>query len=212
VLRVGLTGGLGSGKSTVAAMLTALGAHVLSADEIAREQMQPGQPVFDAIARQFGPQVLRSDGSLDRPALASIAFNEGRLDELNAIVHPATLKRQEELAAEIFSRQPNAILIVESALIFETTHGNGWRTRFDRMILVRATDQHKVERFVARTLAHTGSGNVARLEADARARLAKIIPDDRKAPLCDFVIQNDGTLDDLRQQVQHVWTRLDQPL
>ena len=207
MLRVGLTGGLGSGKTTVAAMFAEFGAHVLSSDDIARDLMQPGQPVFDAIVRKFGPSVMRADGKLDRVELARIAFEEKRAEDLNAIVHPATIARQEDLVEEIVARDPNAVIIVESALIFETKHSRGWRSRFDRMILVRASEERKVARFISRTLAH-GTGDPVELAAQARLRLAKMIPDDRKAAQCDFVIMNDGTLERLRQQVEKIWPRL----
>lgn len=203
-LRVGLTGGLGSGKTTVARMFGELGAHILSADEIARALMQPGEAVFTAIVRKFGTGVVRPDGTLDRAALSGLAFADGRVEELNAIVHPATIARQEMLAAEILGREPEAVVLVESALIFETRHSRGWRARFDRMILVRASEDHKIARFVARS----GGDDPVRLAADARLRLAKLIPDDRKAAMCDFVIMNDGTLERLREQVGRIWTRL----
>src|ERR1017187_4883846 len=109
MLRVGLTGGLGSGKSTAAAMFAELGAYVLSADEIARELMQPGQAVYAAIGERFGPGVMKADGTLDRAALARIAFGEGRIEELNAIVHPATIARQAELIEQIAARDPDAV-------------------------------------------------------------------------------------------------------
>ncbi len=204
MLRVGLTGGLGSGKSTVAAMLASLGAKVFSADEIGRQLMQPGERVFEAIAKQFGPGVVRADGSLDRPELARLAFAEGRVEELNAIVHPATIARQEELVQAVFAGDPAAIVVVESALIFETLHGGDWRGRFDRLILVAAPDELKIARFVERT----GSGDRAGLEAEARRRLARMMPDEEKTPRCDFVIVNDGSLEALRRSSEEVWWRL----
>ncbi len=203
-MRVGLTGGLGSGKSTVAAMLAALGAHVFSADEIGRQLMQPGEAVFAAIVQQFGPAIVKPGGTLDRPELARLAFGEGRVEELNAIVHPATIVRQDELAARVFAADPAAIVVVESALIFETLHGGDWRHRFDRLVLVAAPEALKVERFVAR------SGGVDRiaLEAEAHRRLARMIPDEEKAAECDFVLVNDGSLAQLRSHVEQVWTSL----
>ena len=204
MLRAGLTGGLGSGKSTVAAILASLGAKVFSADEIGRQLMQPGERVFGAIAKQFGPGVVRADGSLDRPELARLAFAEGRVEELNAIVHPATIARQEELVQAVFAGDPAAIVVVESALIFETLHGGDWRGRFDRLILVAAPDELKIARFVERT----GSGDRAGLEAEARRRLARMMPDEEKTPRCDFVIVNDGSLEALRRSSEDVWWRL----
>ena len=204
MLRVGLTGGLGSGKTTVAAMFQELGAQVLSADEIARGLMQPGQPVFAAIVKTFGLGVVREDGTLDRGALARHAFSEGRVDDLNKIVHPATIARQEELVAEIYDRDPRAIVIVESALIFETKHSKGWRQRFDKIILVRASEEAKIARFIERA----GGGDVSALRAEARRRLGQMIPDDQKTVMSDFVVLNDGTLDRLREQVKKIWGKL----
>jgi dephospho-CoA kinase len=203
-LRVGLTGGLGSGKSTVLRMLEELGAHGLSADEIGRELMEPGTAVFAAIVARFGKGVVGTDGRLNRPELARIAFGAGRVEELNAIVHPATIARQGELAEAIFAREPDAVVVVESALIFETHHGNGWRDRFDRMILVTAPEESKVSRFAART----GPGNREALEAEARRRLSRMIPDAVKAPQCDFVVANDGSVVELRSKVLQIWERL----
>ena len=208
-LRVGLTGGLGSGKSTVAGMLRELGARVFSADEIARGLMQPGEAVYAAIVEQFGACVVLGDGGLNRAELARLAFAEGRVEELNAIVHPATIARQEELAREVFAQEPDAVVVVESALVFETLHGKtdrdgGWRRRFDRLVLVTAPEAVKVARFVERS----GGGEREALEAEARRRLAKMIPDEEKVAQVDFVIRNEGTLEDLRRRVEEVWEEL----
>src|SRR5665213_810111 len=101
MLRVGLTGGLGSGKSTVAAELRKLGAHVIEADELGRAMMEPGEPVYAEIVHVFGAQVVGKDGRLDRARLAEIAFNEGRLQDLNAIVHPAVIEAQQRWSDEV---------------------------------------------------------------------------------------------------------------
>src|SRR5580704_16586784 len=124
MLRVGLTGGLGSGKSTAARLFAAHGAHVLQSDAIGRELMEPGQAVYAAIVDHFGSSVVLSDGRLDRAALAKIAFVDERVEELNAIVHPAVIARQAELSEAIFQHDPRAVVIVESALIFETNYGD----------------------------------------------------------------------------------------
>jgi len=203
-LRVGLTGGLGSGKSTVAAMLKDLGAYVLSADDIGRKLMEPSQTCYTAIVEHFGAGVVRKDGTLDRPALAKIAFADGRVEELNAIVHPATIALQEKIAAEISRRDPDAVIVVESALIFESTHGKGWRERFDKVILVTAPEEAKIGRFIARS----GAGDIAAFEVEARRRLAQLIPDEVKAPQCDYVIRNDGTVEQLQARVETVWKDL----
>jgi dephospho-CoA kinase len=153
MLRVGLTGGLGSGKSSVAAIFREYGMAVLEADAIARELMQPGREVYREIVERFGPEVARPDGSLDRARLAALAFREGRLAELNRIVHPPTIAEQERRMGEIFARNPRAVAMVESALIFEAEAGGsapGWRQRFDRIVLVTAPDELKIRRFLER--------------------------------------------------------------
>ena len=219
MLRVGLTGGLGSGKSTAARLFAAHGADVIQADTIGRELMEPGQTVYGAIVDHFGEGVVLPDGQLDRAALAKIAFADGRVEELNAIVHPATIARQAELSEGIFARDPQAIVIVESALVFETKYGETnygssqnpdgkpWHGRFDRMILVTAPEEVKIARFVARSSA----GNViteerrTQLEAEARRRLAQQISDEQKSALCDYVLTNGGPLTELEWQVDQLW-------
>ena len=119
MLRVGLTGGLGSGKSTVAARLRALGAEVIEADELGRAMMEPGQPVYSSIVEHFGAEVVSSDGRLDRSRLAEVAFKGGRVNELNAIIHPAVIVAQQRWMEQVFARDPAAVAVVESALIFE---------------------------------------------------------------------------------------------
>jgi dephospho-CoA kinase len=212
MLRVGLTGGLGSGKSTAARMFAALGAQVLSADEIGRGLMQPGQTVYAQIVERFGPGVVAADRTLDRAALARIAFAEGRIEELNAIVHPATIASQAAAIDLIAARDPGAVVIVESALIFETKYGgeDGWHRRFDKLILVRAPEDVKIARFVARASSGRTLNEKARgaLEAEARRRLAQQLADDWKAERCDYVLTNDGTIEQLQAQVDALWTVL----
>ena len=219
MLRVGLTGGLGSGKSTAARLFAALGAHVLQSDAIGREMMEPGQAVYAAIVDHFGNGVVQPDGRLDRVALAKIAFDDGRVEELNAIVHPAVIARQAELSEAIFRKDRRAIVMVESALIFETKYGETkyggsqapgqarWHNRFDRVILVTAPEEVKIARFVARSAA--GESITAerreKLEAEARLRLAQQIPDEQKSALCDYVLTNGGPLSELEWQVDQLW-------
>lgn len=212
MLRVGLTGGLGSGKSSVAAMFREEGIPVLEADAIAREMMQPGQMLYRRIVERFGPEVARADGSLDRRRLSELAFREGRLSELTEIVHPPVIAEQERLMQEIFAREPGAAAMVESALIFEADAGGsapGWRQRFDRVVLVTAPDEVKIERFLRRVLPANGSAERrAEAERDARARLAAQIPDAQKAPLCDYAIDNSGGLEATRAQVAKIAAEL----
>ena len=215
MLRVGLTGGLGSGKSTAARLFAAHGAHVLQSDAIGRELMEPGQAVYTKIVDYFGQGVVLPDGQLDRGALAKIAFADRRVEELNAIVHPAVIARQAELNDLIFKRDPKAIVMVESALIFETNYGGGaepgeearWNKRFDRVILVTAPEELKIARFVARSAATEPITEQRKeeLEAEGRRRLAQQIPDEQKSGLCDYVLTNGGPLTELEWQVDQLW-------
>lgn len=224
MLRVGLTGGLGSGKSTVAAIFREQGVAVLEVDEVARQLMEPGESVYRAIVEHFGPAVLLTDGRLDRAQLARLAFVEGRLKELNARVHPPVIAAEERWTQQLFEADPDSVAMVESALIFETSQQEGsvanWRDRFDRILLVTAPDAVKIERYVARVLAtKQPEANPAQspeqnplqmqkrihaIEQDARARLAAQIPDEQKIPLCSAVIDNSGDLAKTRAQVQQL--------
>lgn len=209
MLRVGLTGGLGSGKSTAAKLFSAHGAQVLQSDMTGRELMEPGQVVHTKIANHFGKDVVLPDGRLDRSALARIAFVEGRADELNAIVHPAVIARQQEVVEDIARRNPAAVVMVESALIFEAAYGGAteWQQRFDRIILVTAPEDVKIARFVQRC---AGEGELIderrlELEDEARRRLARQVPDDQKMALCDYILTNDGPVTELEWQVDQLW-------
>lgn len=211
-LRVGLTGGLGSGKTTVAAILRDHGLHVLEADAIAREMMQPGQQVFRSIAEHFGSSVVRSDGTLDRARLATLAFSEGRLNELNRIVHPPVIDEQERRSKEILARDPGAIIVIESALIFEAEAWGTvphWRQRFDRIILVTAPADLRIQRFLTRILPATATPvERAAAERDARQRLAAQLPDSVKIPCSDFVIDNSTSPEATRLQVERIAAEL----
>jgi dephospho-CoA kinase len=198
-------------------MFAAHGAHVFYADEIGRALMQPGEQVYAAIVAGFGPSVVKADGSLDRAALAKIAFGDGRIEELNAIVHPATIARQAELIEGVAVREPNAVTMVESALIFQTKYAEmkyssegGWQKRFDRVVFVQAAEELKIARFVERSLGGKSANNEERsgLEAEARRRLGQQTLGERNAELCDYVLSNDGSLEKLRAQVDAVWLEL----
>ena len=220
MLRVGLTGGLGSGKSTVAAMLRSLGAQVIEADALGRTLMEPGQPVFAAIVELFGPEVVGPDGRLNRARLADLAFRHGCLQELNAIVHPPVIEAQARWMDEVFARDPSAVAVIESALIFEVVRDAqargekdsvlaDWRRRIDRVIVVTAPDELKISRYAARI--HSSSGTETSLEAigaDARNRLAHQVPDAEKAAQTDYVLDNSGDIESLRAQVTALWPRL----
>ena len=217
MLRVGLTGGLGSGKSTVAGYLRELGAEVIEADELGRSLMEPGQQVYSEIVSTFGPQVVNPDGRLNRARLAALAFQGGRLNELNAIVHPAVIAAQQRWMDEVFARDPAAVAVVESALIFESVRDArargvlegvlaDWRRRIDRVIVVTAPDEIKIARYAARICPEGVAREAA--EADARLRLAYQIPDREKAAKADYVLDNTGDIAQLHAQVAALWQRL----
>ena len=219
MLRVGLTGGLGSGKSTAARMLRELGAEVVESDELGRTLMEPGHPAYDEIVRAFGSEVVGADGRLNRPRLADLAFKANRVKELNAIVHPAVIEAQAEWMKQVFARDPAAVAVVVSALIFEverdardggaaTAAYADLRKRIDRIVLVTASDEDKISRYVARVC--TCGMGMEKAETDARARLAHQIPDRDKTARADYVLENTGDVDSLRRQVEALWPRLKQ--
>ena len=218
MLRVGLTGGLGSGKSTVARMLRELGAEVIESDELGRALMEPGSATYDEIVRAFGAEVVGADGRLNRPRLADLAFKANRVKDLNAIVHPAVIEAQAEWMKQVFSRDPAAVAVVVSALIFEverdaregatTAAYADLRKRIDRIVLVTAPDEDKISRYVARVC--TCGMGMEKAEADARARLAHQIADRDKIGRADYVVDNSSDLDSLRSQVEELWPRLKQ--
>ena len=206
-------------------MLRSLGAHVIEADALGRQLMEPGQPVFAAIVARFGPEVLGPDGRLNRARLADIAFRQGRLDELNSIVHPPVIEAQARWMKDLFARIPASVAVIESALIFEVVRDArargdqdgvlaDWRRRIDRVVVVTAPDESKIARYVARILSE-GDKTAANLEAikeaiqaDARNRLAHQVSDVEKASQADYVLDNSGSIDELRAQVEALWPRL----
>jgi dephospho-CoA kinase len=212
MLRVGLTGGLGSGKTTVAGMFQELGAAVISADQLGRQLMQPGEPVYAAIVETFGRAVVRADGLLDRKALAELAFQHNQADVLNRIVHPAVIAAEEEWMHAVFAADAQRVAMVESALIFEVEKWGtapGWMQRFDKLILVAVPDEVKIARFVSRQMANDGPGSRREaLAQDARARMAAQIPDQEKSHRCDYVIDNTGSLQETRTVVEEIYREL----
>lgn len=199
MLRVGLTGGISCGKSTVGKMFSDLGAHLIEADTIAHELYRPGEPVYKELLEKFGSDIIRPDGEIDRPRLATAAFDGGRVEELNKIVHPAVLKRQEQWMYQIGEKEPYAVAIVEAALILEA----GARSRFDTIIVVTCRPEQKVSRYAER------SGipeSAARGEVQRRSNAQ--MSDDEKARRADFVIDNSGPVERTRQQVERIYAEL----
>jgi len=220
MLKVGLTGGIASGKSVVGEMFVALGAHLLQADRLAHELMRPGQPVYDEVVRHFGQAILDPDRSVNRAKLAEAAFGgsggsgspdspaessmavsqmSSRIEELNRIVHPAVLRRQDEWMEEVGRQDPNAVAMVEAALILEA----GAAKSFDRLIVVKSTDEERFARFARRQ-------NLP-LEAarkEVQRRMAAQLPEEIKIKAANYVIDNTGSLDRAREQVQRIWEAL----
>lgn len=201
MLRVGLTGGLASGKSTVGAMMQAQGAHLLKADELAHQLMSPGRPVYEAVLKHFGQDIVQQDGSIDRKLLAEEAFGGGRVAELNALVHPAVVAEQRRWMDQMEAADPGGIAVVEAALILEAGAGKD----FDRVVVVAAADTVKVQRFVERSLG-TLAEAVARSEAERRLKAQW--PEAKKMAAADRVIRNDGTLAELEIKVNELMKEL----
>ncbi len=199
MLRVGLTGGIACGKSSVAAMFAELGAHIIYADKVAHELYQPGRPVYQELLQRFGLEILQPNGEIDRPRLAAVAFGQNRVQELNQIVHPAVIRKQGEMMDEIGRREPHAVVMVEAALIFEA----GTADRFDKMIVVTCRPEQKVTRFARRT--HMDEA-AAGLEVERRSQAQW--PDDEKVRRADYVIDNSGPLEQTRQQVEEIYRDL----
>jgi dephospho-CoA kinase len=212
MLRVGLTGDLGSGKSTVARMLAERGAVVFSSDAMGRAMMQPDEPVYEAVVEKFGPGVVLPDGSLDRRELSRLAFADKRVEELNAIIHPAVIDEQQRLIADLAVLRPEAIVVVESALIFSTKHnveGQRWSDRFDEILLVTAPENVKVARFIERAAngRELTPEELASLTADAYRRLKEQRAGKAHEEDC-IIIRNSGDIAALEARVSDVWRAL----
>jgi len=203
LLKVGLTGGIASGKSVVGEMFVALGAKLIQADQIAHELMQPGQAVYDEVVRCFGSGILNAAGSVNRARLAEVAFGQSgessRVEELNRIVHPVVIRREDEWMGELGRRDPRAIAMVEAALILEA----GAADRFDRLIVVTCRNEQRIQRFAERLKI---DWEAARREVERR--LAAQLPDDEKIKAADYVIDNSGSLDATEKQVRQIYGHL----
>jgi dephospho-CoA kinase len=198
MLRVGLTGGIASGKSTVGQMLVNRGAHYLSADELAHQLYAPGAVAYEAVVRTFGPEILREDHTIDRRKLAEIAFPD-RIAELNAIVHPAVIDAQNRWMAAAATSDPSRIAVVEAALLLEA----GAQKDFDKIIVVTCDLAGKIQRYARRAGV---SLEAARAEVERRS--AAQFSDEEKARHANYVIENSGTIEHASQQVDAIWAEL----
>ena len=200
MLRIGLTGGVACGKSTVGKLLAARGAHFLQADTLAHRLYEPGEPIYRAVVERFGREILNSDGTINRSRLANAAF-PGRIAELNAIVHPAVIDAQVRWMAECERSDPHGIAVIEAALILEA----GAAKDFDKLIVVTCTPEQKVARYAQRA-----NISLAEARAEVARRSAAQLPDDEKSARANYVIDNSGTSKNTEQQVEDIWAALQQ--
>jgi dephospho-CoA kinase len=199
MLRVGLTGGIGCGKSTVAAMMRELGCHIVNADQMAHALIAPGKPAYDEIRRQFGSGVFVPDGTIDRARLAALVFADaGKLAALNAIVHPAVLRDIDKEFERLSAIDPRGVAVVEAALLIES----GYHVRLNRLILVSCTREQQMERLINPTFGRSMSPE------QAEQRIAAQMTLEEKRKLAHEEIDCSGSLDYTRKQVQILVDRL----
>jgi dephospho-CoA kinase len=198
MLLVGLTGGIASGKSVVAARLAEHGAVVVDADAIAREVVEPGTPALARIAEEFGPAVIAADGSLDRAALGAIVFSDPtRLGILNGITHPAVLELSQRRFREAGEADPDAIVVYDVPLLSEVRG----KAEFDVVVVVSAPEETRIGRMVSLR-------GMSRDEAERRIR-SQVSEEDRRG-LADIIIESGGTLDETLARADDVWAELRQ--
>ncbi|MDQ1706314.1 MAG: dephospho-CoA kinase [Frankiaceae bacterium] len=196
MLVVGLTGGIGSGKSEVARRLAALGAVVIDADAIAREVVEPGTPGLAQVVEAFGSDVLTADGSLDRDRLAAVVFgDDAQRQRLNAIVHPLVGAAMIERTAQAQAADPDAVVVNDVPLLVE----GGLSDRYDVVIVVDSDPGTQLRRLVAQR---------GMTELDAKARIAVQATREQRLAAADIVVANDGDLADLDRSVRQVWADL----
>ena len=195
-LTVGLTGGLACGKSFVGRTLKDLGAHLIQADELGHQVLAPEGGAYQPVIREFSREILDADGHIDRQRLAARVFNDpDQLARLNAIVHPAVHRLQESMVREIRAGDPQAIIVVEAAILIET----GTYKNYDRIILVICGEEQQIERAMSR-------GGIT-LE-DVQARLRRQLPLAEKRKFADFVIDTSGTKEETIRQTRDVYQSL----
>ncbi|MGW8361025.1 dephospho-CoA kinase [Streptomyces wedmorensis] len=194
MLKVGLTGGIGAGKSEVSRLFVSYGAVLIDADRIAREVVEPGTPGLAAVVEAFGEDVLTEEGTLDRPRLGSIVFADpDKLATLNAIVHPLVGAR----SAELESRAAAGDVVVHDVPLLAE---NGLAPLYDLVVVVDASPETQLDRLVRLR---------CMVETEARARMAAQATREQRLAVADLVIDNDGPLDALAPQVRKVWDELE---
>lgn len=191
MLLVGLTGGIGSGKSTVASALSAHGAVVIDADAIARQVVEPGTPGFEAVVARFGTEMVGDDGWLDRAALARLVFDDktARAD-LNEIVHPRVAA---ETQVQVAAAPPGSVIVMDVPLLVEAARGG-----YDLVVVVEAPEDLRLDRLAARGMD----------PGDARRRMAAQASDAERRAVTDVILDNSGSADDLERQVEALWMEL----
>jgi len=196
MLKVGLTGGLASGKSLVANALAELGCHLLHADAVGHEVLQPGGQAFGPVVAAFGKSVLNEDGTIDRRALAARVFSEPELLRvLNSLVHPAVFRREEEFFRTVASADPHGIAVVEAAILVET----GSYRKFDRLVVTVCDRETQIERAMKRD---------GLTRAEVEARLNRQLPADELRRVADHVIDTSGSKENTTAQVHELYRAL----
>ena len=196
MLRVGLTGGIATGKSTVGAMFVELGCHLIESDQITHQLFEPGQAVHAAVVKQFGNRILALDGTIDRRILGGIVFRDPQArGKLNSLVHPAIIQRQQEWLKEMQAQDPHGIAIVDAALMIEV----GTYKNYDKVIVVTSSSELQKERLRARS---------ALSEEEIESRIRSQMPNEEKIKYADFVIDNSGSIQSTHVQVETVYRQL----
>ena len=196
MLRVGLTGGLATGKSFVGRTLESLGCLWVQADVLGHRALEPGGPAYDCVLAAFGRGILKGDGSVDRGKLADEVFGRPeRLALLNRLVHPPVIQLEEQMIAEYAARAPGGIAVVEAAILVET----GSHQRFDKLIVTRCSREQQIERAMRRSGAS---------REQVLARLERQMPLEEKVKLADYVIDTSGTKESTTEQVERVYRSL----
>jgi dephospho-CoA kinase len=193
---VGLTGGIATGKSTVARLFVECGARLVDADVLAREAVVPGRPVYEEIVATFGDDMRQAEGTLDRERLGRLVFgNPAQLARLNAIVHPHVVREQERLCRDIARKDPHAVIVYDAALLIET----GAHTRTDRVIVVTADEETQLRRLKSRN---------GLSEDEARKRIQAQMPLAEKVRVAHYVLDGTLPMEQLRKEVQRIYEEL----